>query len=62
IAYILINGLPDLSILIELCLGAVFGAPLGALLTKKMNSKNLRFILGVLIMGLGAWTILKLFI
>jgi len=62
ITYLLLNGLTSYGLLIALSIGAFIGAPFGALWTKKLNSKNLKFILGILIIGLGAWTIIKLLV
>ena len=62
ITYLLLNGLTSYGLLIALSIGAFIGAPFGALWTKKLNSNNLKFILGILIIGLGAWTIIKLLV
>ncbi len=62
ITYMLLNGLQSFDILIALSIGAFLGAPVGALFTRKLHSKKLKYILGMLIILLGAWTIIKLLI
>jgi len=62
ITYVLLKGFPDPMVMLPLIAGAAIAAPIGAYLTKKLDSKKLRFILGVLITVLGAWTIIKLFL
>ena len=62
ITYILLKGITTYNLLIALSIGAFIGAPLGALLTKKLNSEKLKYYLGASIIILGAWTIIKLLI
>lgn len=59
ITYLILKGLTTYNLLIALSIGAFIGAPLGALLTKKINPKKLKFILGITIITLGIWTISK---
>lgn len=60
--YVLLNRLITYDLAIGLSIGALIGAPVGTLITKKLNSKKLKYILGILIIILGAWTIIKLLI
>lgn len=60
IAYMLLKGLADYNLLIATSIGAVIGAPLGALLTKKIDSKKLKYILGVLVTFLGIYVLFQL--
>lgn len=60
ITYLLIKGLSSYDLLIALSIGAIIGAPLGALLTKKINTKKLKYILGAIMFLLGAYTIIGL--
>jgi len=61
IAYLLMRGIESYHLSIALCIGAFLGAPFGALLTKRLNEKKLKLIVGVIIIALGAWTLIKLF-
>jgi len=60
ISYLLLKGLTSYNLLAALSIGAALGAPLGALLTKKMNMQKLRYALGVIMFLLGAYTIIAL--
>ncbi len=62
ITYLLLNGLQGYGLLTALSVGAIIGAPIGALFTTKLRSKKIRYVLGMLILLLGAWTIIKLLI
>ena len=50
------------ELLLALFLGSVFVAPFGAFTTKKLNEKYIHIILGVLIITLGAWTLIKTYL
>lgn len=58
-AYCLFKGVPEWRVFLPLILGAVFATPFGPLATKKLSEKSLRPILGVLIIILGVWTLIK---
>lgn len=60
ISYLLLKGLANYDLLIALSIGAAIGAPLGALLTKRIATKKLKYILGVIMFLLGAYTLLGL--
>lgn len=60
ITYLLMKGLSSYDLLIALSIGAIIGAPLGALLTKKINTKKLKYVLGIIMFLLGAYTIIAL--
>ena len=60
ISYLVLNGLTSYDLIVALSIGAFIGAPFGALLTKKISSEKMKIILGILIVALGAWTIIKL--
>ncbi|MDP2907153.1 MAG: sulfite exporter TauE/SafE family protein [Nanoarchaeota archaeon] len=60
VTYILLKGLADYDLLIATSIGAVIGAPFGALLTKKIDSKKLKYILGILITFLGIYVLFQL--
>ncbi|MBW3005093.1 sulfite exporter TauE/SafE family protein [Candidatus Woesearchaeota archaeon] len=60
ITYLIFNGLQGYGLVIALCIGAVIGAPIGALFTRKLNSPKIKYVLGMIILLLGAWTIIKL--
>ena len=47
------------ELLLALFLGSVLVAPFGALTTRKLNEKYMHLILGVLIIVLGLWTLMK---
>jgi len=47
------------ELLLALILGAVMVAPFGAITTQKLNEKYLHLILGVLIIILGLWSLIK---
>ena len=56
--FILMKGVPDLSLAIALSVGGACGAPLGALVTKSIKSGLLKFILALVITALGAAVLL----
>jgi len=47
------------ELVLALLLGAVFVAPFGAFTTKIIKTKRLALVLGILVTGLGAWTLWK---
>lgn len=64
VAYILINHIQGsiLEFLIPMTIGASIAAPLGALIIKKINRKNLRQTISLLMIFLGIWTFIKIWI
>lgn len=62
LAYYLLNGFENWNFLIALTFGAIAAAPIGALFTKKMSQTKIRPVLGILTIGLGLYTIIKIFI
>lgn len=63
LAFLITKGISDWNLLIFLSIGALLGAPLGALLTSKFKSeKKLKFILGILTLLLAIWTLIKTWI
>ena len=59
--YAMFNGFPEFWIMIPLIVGAGIGAPIGAMLTNKIPQKYLKELVGVFIVMLGLWTLIKLF-
>jgi len=57
ITYALIRGIEGWDIVLFMCIGSMIGSPIGAMLTKKMDSKLLRTLLGMLIFALGFWVL-----
>ena len=49
------------ELLLALLLGSVLVAPFGAFTTKKLDTRYMHIILGLLITGLGAWSLIKTF-
>jgi len=49
------------ELVLALVLGSVMVAPFGAFTTKKLDTRNIHIILGILIISLGAWTLIKTF-
>lgn len=47
------------ELVLALVLGSITVAPFGAFTTKKIRTNKLRFILGILVMVLGLWTLVK---
>ena len=63
LTFLITKGISDWNLVIFLSIGALIGAPLGALLTSKFKSeKKLRSILGILVLVLGIWTLCKTWI
>ena len=63
LTFFIINGISSWNLLIFLSIGALLGAPLGALLTSKLKSeKRLRLTLAILTLILGTWTLVKTWI
>lgn len=50
------------DLLLALLIGVMFVAPIGPLLTKKIAKKRWRFVLGPLILVLGAWVLIKTYL
>lgn len=61
IVYFFTNGLPSLSLVPCLLIGALASLPFTAKVVKKSSSDKLRLIMGVLILLLGVNTLLKVF-
>ena len=63
LTFLLTKGISDWNLVIFLSIGALLGAPLGALLTSKFKSeKILKIILGLLTLVLGTWTLVRTWI
>ncbi|MBU0667079.1 MAG: sulfite exporter TauE/SafE family protein [Nanoarchaeota archaeon] len=62
LTYAIVKGIATYDLLIILSVGALIGAPFGAMLTKKLNTKRLKLILGIIIVLLGLWTIINMLI
>ncbi len=62
LTYMLTKGFSSWYFLLALSVGAIIAAPLGALLTSKMNERKLRPVLGILALVLGIWTLTKVFL
>ena len=60
--YFLTVGFSDWTFLFVLMVGSVIAAPLGAHFTSKMNEEKIRPLLGILAVGLGIWTLAKVFL
>ncbi len=62
LSYVFLNGIAEWGLLFVLCIGAIAATPFGTLLTKRMESKRSKPILGAFITSLGALMILKLYL
>ncbi|MFH1505708.1 MAG: sulfite exporter TauE/SafE family protein [archaeon] len=62
LTFLFVNGIQNWWLVLTMSIGAVIGAPLGALLTKKLHPTRFKYILGIIIAVLGAWTIINLII
>lgn len=63
LTFLITKGISDWNLVLLLSIGALLGAPLGALLTSKFKSEErLKFILGILVLVLGIWTLVKTWI
>lgn len=63
LTFLITKGISDWKLVVFLSIGALLGAPLGALLTSKFKSeKRLKSILGILALVLGIWTLVKTWI
>jgi uncharacterized membrane protein YfcA len=60
LTYAFASGLPEMVLILPLCIGAMIAAPFGALTTKKMDSRKLKLVIGALVFILGLWVLLKL--
>lgn len=60
--FFLINGIANWWLPLALTIGAVAAAPLGALTTRRLDSSKYRRLLGILILALGLWTLLKVWL
>jgi len=60
LTFLIAKGIYSWNLVVFLSIGALLGAPLGALLTSKFKSeKRLKIILGILTLVLGAWTLIR---
>ena len=60
LTFLITKGISNWNLVIFLSIGALLGAPLGALLTSKLKSeRRLRLILAILTLILGTWTLVK---
>lgn len=57
--YAITRGVPDLTFLLPMCLGAAAVGPLGAYATSKYPCKKIVPLLGILAVVLGMWTLAK---
>jgi uncharacterized membrane protein YfcA len=63
LTFLIIKGIANWNLIIFLSIGALLGAPLGALLTSKFKSEErLKIILGILTLVLGTWILLRTWI
>ncbi len=63
LTFLITKGISNWNLLIFLSIGALLGAPLGALLTSKLDSeRRLRLNLAILTLILGTWTLAKTWI
>ena len=63
LTFLITKGISNWKLVIFLSMGALLGAPLGALLTSKFKSeKKLKIILGILTLVLGIWTLIRTWI
>lgn len=59
ITYLLTNGLQSWDIAIPLCIGALSAGIIGPLTTKKISKNTLKYVVAILLVGLGIYTLLK---
>ena len=62
LTYTLARGVPDLALILPLCAGAVAAAPIGAFMTGRFPSANLGRGLGALVLLLGIWMLVKVWV
>lgn len=61
IAYLASNATIDWSLAPYLSIGAIMSVPLSAISVRKINTKTLKYIIGFVTIGLGIFTLVKLF-
>lgn len=61
ISYLMLNGFSDWSLALSLGIGAIIAGPIGALTTKRISRRMLKIIVAVLMLVLGALSLLKTF-
>lgn len=60
LTFLITKGISNWNLAVFLSVGALLGAPLGALLTSKLKSeKRLRLILAIMTLVLGTWTLIR---
>jgi len=60
LTYLYFNGVSEWNLPLALTIGAILGAPFGAILTKKLKNKKLALLmLAIFILCLGIWTLYK---
>lgn len=63
LTFVITKGISDWNLVVLLSMGALLGAPLGALLTSKFKSeKKIKIILGTLTLLLGIWILIRTWI
>lgn len=62
LTYIGIQGIQNVPLLIVACVGAMLGAPLGALMTRQMNAARIKKMMAIAMILLGTWTLVKIII
>lgn len=60
--FCLLEGVPDLPVLLPLTVGSILATPVGTRITNKFPEKSLRPVLGLLVTALGIWTLIKTFL
>ena len=62
VMYLILKGLPDISLPVILCLGAVLATPFGPVRTSRLNEQNARTFIGALTLSEGILMLIKLFV
>ena len=60
VAFAVVKGVSDWTLAPYLALGAILSVPLSAYTVKKLNTKRLRLVIGVVTVVLGVVTLVKL--
>lgn len=60
LTYLILNGIQYSFVFIPLTIGAILAAPIGPRITEKASNKNLKNIIGISIIILGAWNLIGL--
>lgn len=62
VAYVILSGKLDTLLLPSLVLGSIFSVPISAIVVKRLREKNLRILIGIIMISLGVSMLVRIFV